>query len=81
MSYASAQRTRDELRKPKARKKVRYCMQLPAELYDEVLSLAQRKNYPMAAIFRDGASLILERDKEAMALVRADRDHYEEAAK
>ena len=53
---------------------VKYCLMVDRPLYDAVRVLAQRMRYPMAAIFRDGAALILDRDKEAMAMVRADRE-------
>ena len=44
---------------------VKYCLMIPRGLLDQVRELAKSKRYPMAAIFRDGASLILEREKEA----------------
>ena len=44
---------------------VKYCLMVDRGLYEAIRELAQQKRYPMAAIFRDGASLILERDKEA----------------
>ena len=43
---------------------VRYCLVLPRKLYDDVRELARSKHpYPMAAIFRDGAKLVIERER------------------
>ena len=43
--------------------KVRYCFEMDRALYEAVRSVAQAKEYPMAAIFRDGVKLILEREQ------------------
>ena len=45
--------------------KVKYCLEVPRSLYDAVRELAQRKHYPMAAVFRDGAKLIVDHEREA----------------
>lgn len=58
--------------------KVKYCLELPRPLHEQVRALAQRKHYPMAAIFRDGAALILDREGWNEALPTTGR---EEAAK
>ena len=42
---------------------MRYCLVLPRKLYDDVRELARSKHYPMAAIFRDGAKLVIERER------------------
>ena len=44
---------------------VKYCLMVDRGLYEAIRELAQQKRYPMAAIFRDGAALILERGREA----------------
>ena len=42
---------------------VRYCLMLPRKLYDDMRELARSKRYPMAAIFRDCAQLMIERER------------------
>ena len=64
--------------------KVKYCLELDRPLHEQVRALARRKHYPMAAIFRDGVKLILDRDRvveHAVQRVRSDLFPAEEATK
>ena len=54
--------------------KVKYCLELDRPLHEQVRALARRKQYPMAAIFRDGAAVILDREEWKDALPTTGRE-------